>query len=127
MVHPLQAEQQLGFPAGATAGASSLDTAAPTVSLLHSSIFFFNFLIYLLFSFLLHFSPFLIYRPLPVPPLPVLASYPISHFTATPTSHFPPGLLLIQPCNATVFYLITVAGAVHSKPRGGGGGRGEQR
>ena len=58
MYHPLQAEQQLGFPAGATAGASSLDTAAPTVSLLHSSIFFFNFLIYSLFSFLLHFSPF---------------------------------------------------------------------
>merc|ERR1719237_837900 len=27
----LEAEQQLGFPAGATAGASSLDTAAPTV------------------------------------------------------------------------------------------------
>ena len=33
-VDPLQAEQQLGFPAGATAGASSLDTAAPTVSVL---------------------------------------------------------------------------------------------
>ena len=28
----LQAEQQLGFPAGAAAGASSLDTAGPTVS-----------------------------------------------------------------------------------------------
>merc|ERR1719189_1765910 len=27
----LEAEQQLGFPAGAAAGASSLDTAAPTV------------------------------------------------------------------------------------------------
>ena len=121
-----QAEQQLGFPAGATAGASSLDTAAPTVSLLHSSIFtLFLSTCCLVFFFIVHL--FLIYRPLPVPPLPVLASYPISHFTATPTSHFPPGLLLIQPCNATVFYLITVAGAVHSKPRGGGGGRGEQR
>ena len=126
MVHPLQAEQQLGFPAGATAGASSLDTAAPTVSLLHSSIFTL-FLSTCCLVFLFKFHLFLIYRPLPVPPLPVLASYPISHFTATPTSHFPPGLLLIQPCNATVFYLITVAGAVHSKPRGGGGGRGEQR
>merc|ERR1719414_2165993 len=27
----LEAEQQLGFPAGAAAGASSLDTAGPTV------------------------------------------------------------------------------------------------
>ena len=68
-VDPLQAEQQLGFPAGATAGASSLDTAAPTVSFFHireglkkggeSMVFL---------------------------------TYPISRFTAPPTlqlSHFP--------------------------------------
>ena len=55
MVHPLQAEQQLGFPAGATAGASSLDTAAPTVSLLHSSIFtLFLFTCCLVFFFIFH-------------------------------------------------------------------------
>ena len=40
----LQAEQQLGFPAGAAAGASSLDTAAPTVSiLLENQIFHYIF------------------------------------------------------------------------------------
>ena len=41
----LQAEQQLGFPAGAAAGASSLDTAAPTVSILLANHIFHLYLI----------------------------------------------------------------------------------
>ena len=61
----LQAEQQLGFPAGAAAGASSLDTAAPTVSILLES----------------H-----IFHHICVGVQPVLA-YPIPQLTAEPILH----------------------------------------
>ena len=101
MDEPLQAEQQLGFPAGATAGASSLDTAAPTVSLPHFSHF-----------------PYLFAHCCV---LPVVASFPISRLTATPTSHVPfstsSGSHLTLQHNCLIFSLCRCRAFQTQRPR----------
>ena len=88
----LQAEQQLGFPAGAAAGASSLDTAAPTVSiLLENQIFHYIFHISLI---------------------------PQQHLLLM-SAHIP-FLFHLLPHKCLINLSDHFAGAMHSKPRGRG-------